>query len=79
MAKLRPLDEDEEDGGEIEEADEEMETKEQKKIIKEAVQLTQIVTATDLAYKLPDGTIATEKDYLVWLGNQIWEIKKAVA
>ena len=43
------------------------------------VELTQIVKETDFAFKLPDKTLVDKNQYLVWLGNQIWEIKKAVA
>ncbi len=45
---------------------------------KEEIKLVEVVKETDLAFQLPDGTALDEKGYLVWLGNQIWDIKRAV-
>jgi hypothetical protein len=58
----------------------EEETKKDKKEAKKEIELTQIVTQTAPAFKLPDGTIIADlNEYLVWLGNLILETKKAVA
>jgi hypothetical protein len=58
----------------------EEETKKEKKVEKKEIELTQIVTQTAPAFKLPDGTIIADlNEYLVWLGNLILETKKAVA
>ena len=50
--------------------------KETKKITE--VELTQVVTETAQAFKLPDGTTVDINGYLVWLGNQILAIKRGV-
>ena len=44
----------------------------------EAVEATQIVTQTAPAFKLPDGEVVGLEEYLVWLGNQVLAVKKAV-
>lgn len=41
------------------------------------IELTQVATQTADAFKLPDGTIMDTNQYLVWLGNQVLETKKA--
>ncbi|HDK42726.1 MAG TPA: hypothetical protein ENG87_05060 [Candidatus Pacearchaeota archaeon] len=46
---------------------------------KDVVELTEVVTETGLAFKLPDGKIVNSDEYLVWLGNTLWDIKKALA
>lgn len=46
---------------------------------KEQVELTEIVTQTDIAYKLPTGEVVDLKGYLVWLGNLVYKISKSVA
>ena len=43
---------------------------------KEIVELTQVVTGTAPAFKLPDGEVVGMEDYLVWIGNLVWNIKK---
>ena len=43
------------------------------------VELTEVVTGTANAFKLPDGKIVSMDEYLVWLGNVVWQIKKSVA
>jgi hypothetical protein len=43
------------------------------------VALTEVVTQTDIAYKLPDGKIVSMQEYLVWLGNLVYKISKSVA
>ena len=40
------------------------------------VELTEVVTGTAPAYKLPDGEVVGTEQYLAWLGQQIWQIKK---
>ena len=42
------------------------------------VSLTEIVTGTDTAFKLPTGEVVDLKGYLVWLGNEILHINKAL-
>ena len=59
--------------------EEKQEAKQEKKESKSKVELTQVVTATDLAFKLPDGDVVSMQEYLVWLGNKVIEISKAVA
>lgn len=54
--------------------------KKDKKVEKKEIELTQIVTQTAPAFKLPNGDIIADvNEYLVWLGNLILETKKAVA
>ena len=43
---------------------------------KDEVELTSVATQTAPAVKLPTGEVVSMEDYLVWLGNQIYEIKK---
>lgn len=43
------------------------------------VELTEVVTQTAPAVKLPDGKVVSMEEYFVWLGQQIFEIKKSVA
>lgn len=43
------------------------------------VEVTQIATETQPAFKLPSGKILNLYEYLSWLGNEINIIKKAVA
>lgn len=42
------------------------------------VEVTEIVTQTTLGYKLPNGETVDLNQYLVWLGNLVLDIKKAV-
>ena len=53
------------------------ETKENKQ--ETQVELTEVVTQTDMAYKLPDGKVVDMREYLVWLGNLVYKISKSVA
>lgn len=46
---------------------------------KDEVELTEVVTETGLAFKLPTGEIVDERGYLVWLGNKIWDLHKSIA
>jgi hypothetical protein len=55
------------------------EKKEEVKTEKSAVELTQVVTDTRPAFKLPDGSVVQFEEYLVWLGNEVHKIHKAVA
>ena len=43
------------------------------------VELTEVVTQTAPAVKLPDGKVVSMEEYFVWLGQQIFDIKKSVA
>lgn len=43
------------------------------------VELTEVATQTDLAYRLPDGKVVDMKEYLAWLGNLVYKISKSVA
>lgn len=42
------------------------------------VEITEVVTQTTVGYKLPDGETVDLNQYLVWLGNLVLDIKKAV-
>jgi len=50
--------------------------KEEKEIVK-PVMLGQMPTEYGLVYRTPDG-VFSEKEYLVWLGNLIVEIKEGL-
>ena len=43
------------------------------------IEVTQIATETQPAFKLPNGEVLNLYEYLTWLGNQINTIKRAVA
>lgn len=58
--------------------EEEKETK-KKPENKDEVELTEVVTETGLAYKLPTGEVVDERSYLVWLGNLVWKTYKSIA
>jgi len=51
---------------------------EEKTKAKESIELAEIVTQTETGYKLPDGKVVTFPEYVVWLGNQILELKKGL-
>lgn len=57
-------------------AEDKKEQKESKKIAE--IELTEVVTQTAEAFKLPDGTTVDINNYLVWLGNQVLAIKRGV-
>jgi len=40
------------------------------------VELTEVVTQTAPAFKLPNGEVVGMEDYLVWMGNMVYHIKK---
>ena len=44
----------------------------------EIVELTDVVTQTQSAFKLPDGKVVSFEEYLVWIGNQIIKIEKTL-
>ncbi len=47
---------------------------------KEKVELQSVPTGSAIVYKLPDGSVVnTLEEYLVWMGNVLWDIKKSVA
>jgi len=43
---------------------------------KDEVELTEVVTQTAPAIKLPDGNVVSMEQFFVWLGNQVYEINK---
>ena len=43
---------------------------------KDKVEVTEVVTQTEVAYKIPTGEVLNFPQYLVWMGNQIVELKK---
>ena len=45
---------------------------------KEQVELTEVVTQTAQAFKLPDGKVVDVNELLVWMANQIVVIRKVV-
>ena len=42
------------------------------------VELTEIVTQTNNAFKLPSGDVINFEQYLVWIGNELIKIKKII-
>ena len=40
------------------------------------VELTEVTTQTAPAIKLPDGRIVGVEEFLVWMGNLVYQIKK---
>jgi len=44
----------------------------------EEVELTEVSTASAPAFKLPDGTVVGLEQYMVWLGNMVYHIRKNV-
>ena len=45
----------------------------------DTVELVEVPTQVGPAVKLPSGEVISMEQYLVWLGQQIYEIKKSVA
>jgi len=43
------------------------------------IEITKVVVQEATAYKLPTGDIVSFEEYIVWLGNQILQIKRGVA
>lgn len=48
------------------------------KIKHNLVELTEVVTQTAPAYKLPTGETVGLEVYLVWMGNQIWQLNQKI-
>ena len=42
------------------------------------IRLTQIATSTAPAYILPDGKVVTMEEYLEWMGNLLYDIKRGI-
>ena len=59
-------------------AEDKIEDKPKKKEEPKVVELTQIVTQTAEAFKLPTGEVVDLNGYLVWLGNLVYELKKGL-
>lgn len=53
-----------------------MEKEEKKEEPKDEVEITQVITGTAPAFRLPDDRVVSLEEYLVWLGNLIYKIKK---
>ena len=45
----------------------------------DTVELVEVPTQVGPAVKLPTGEVISMEQYFVWLGQQIYEIKKSVA
>jgi len=43
------------------------------------IEITKVVVQEANAYKLPTGEVVNFEEYIVWLGNQILQIKRGVA
>lgn len=43
------------------------------------IELTTVPTGQEYAFKLPNGETVGLYEYLVWLGNTMWEVKKSTA
>lgn len=57
-------------------AKEKEEEEEEKEKPKDSVELTEVVTQTAPAFKLPDGSEVNADELLVWIANLVYEIKK---
>ena len=57
-----------------------MSEKEPKELKKQegTVELTEVVTQTAPAIKLPDGKIVSMEEYFAWLGQHIYHISKNI-
>lgn len=51
---------------------------EEKKKTEDKVELIEVPTQVGPAVRLPDGKVLGMEEYLVWLGNLIYEIRKNV-
>ena len=40
------------------------------------VEITEVVTQTERAFKLPDGNVVDTQSYLAWLGNLVYKLSK---
>lgn len=57
-----------------------MAEKKEKEQKESEIQIVQVPTQMGLAFKVPDKEEPiTSEEYLVWLGEQVYKIKKAVA
>ena len=56
-----------------------VEEKKETKKTDDTVELTEVPTQVAPAVKLPGGEVVGMEAYLVWLGQQIYDIKKSVA
>lgn len=45
---------------------------------KQEITLEEVPTQFTAGYKLPDGSVVTAEELLLWIANQVWEIKKAL-
>lgn len=79
MVKKKKLVEVEEDEEEEMETPEDLPTRDMKSKQSTTVEATEIVKETELGFKLPDGEIVTKDGLLLWMAQQIFEVKKAVA
>lgn len=50
----------------------------EKETKKEEVELTEVVTNTAQAFKLPDGTVVDVNGLLVWVANKLLHLEKTV-
>lgn len=46
---------------------------------KTLVEITEVPTQTEVAYKLPNGDVVSPEHLLLWIANEVWDIKQAVA
>ena len=56
-----------------------MPMREEKDQERRRVELTSVVSETQPAFKLPDGSVVNINEYLAWLGDMLYTIKRAVA
>lgn len=42
------------------------------------IQIIEVPTQVESGFQLPDGSLVKRDDFLVWMGNVLLEIKKAV-
>jgi len=54
--------------------EEDKEVKKEEKV--EGVQLVEVTTQTAPAFKLPDDSVISMEEYLVWIGNLVYKIDK---
>lgn len=50
----------------------------EEKTKEKSVELTEVVTQTQNAFKLPNEEVVSLEQYLVWIGNEIIKIKKTI-
>ena len=54
------------------------EIKQETKLEVKQVESTLVIESTKQAFKLPDGEIVELNDYLVWMGNLIYQMSKKI-